>query len=83
MNSKFVIAIVIVLTVVIGGVLIFLNNSPVDNRCLITVDSKTYDVTQLRNTHTGGDMFECGTDMTKDFKEEHGTRYSLIEPYEV
>ncbi len=87
MNTKLVILGLGVLIVVIGVVsFVVLNNQNallLDSRCLITVSGDSYDVTQLRNTHTGGDMFNCGTDMTTEFVEEHGSRYSMIEPYKV
>lgn len=51
--------------------------------CIITVDAKQYDVTPLRNTHTGGDIFVCGTDMSDTFHKQHGDRLKMIEKYLV
>ncbi len=42
-----------------------------DNRCIVTIQGKRYDVTQLRTTHSGGDIFACGTDMTNTFFGQH------------
>ncbi len=53
------------------------------NRCIITVLGKQYDVTELRNTHTGGDVFNCGTDMTLIFQGQHGDNLKMIEKYLV
>lgn len=44
-----------------------------DTRCLISIDGKSYDVTSYRNQHPGGDIFTCGTDMTKVFYSQHGS----------
>ncbi|MFA6518850.1 MAG: cytochrome b5 domain-containing protein [Candidatus Shapirobacteria bacterium] len=46
----------------------------VDNRCLITVRGQKYDVTQYRNQHSGGDIFNCGTDMTAVFNGQHSDK---------
>jgi cytochrome b involved in lipid metabolism len=54
-----------------------------DLRCLISVNGKTYNVTQLKNTHSGGDIFKCGSDMTLSFNSMHSNNYSLIEKYVV
>ncbi len=44
---------------------------PVDNRCIVVISGSRYDVTQLRQTHSGGDIFQCGTDMTQIFFSQH------------
>lgn len=54
-----------------------------DTRCLITVNGQTYDVTDFRNQHSGGDIFDCGDDMTATFNGEHGMDYERIRPYLV
>lgn len=51
--------------------------------CIVTVFGKQYDVTTLRSTHTGGDVFTCGTDMTAIYQGRHSTRVNLISPYLV
>lgn len=43
-----------------------------DNRCIITILGKKYDVTDYRNMHPGGNVFTCGTDMTTTFNNQHG-----------
>lgn len=53
------------------------------NSCIVTVFGKQYDVTMLRSTHSGGDVFICGTDMTAIYQGRHGTRVNLIAPYFV
>lgn len=45
--------------------------APANNRCLITIQGKRYDVTSLRSTHSGGDVFQCGADMTATFFGQH------------
>jgi cytochrome b involved in lipid metabolism len=44
-----------------------------DNRCLITISGKKYNVTDYRNKHPGGDIFTCGSDMTTAFNNQHGS----------
>lgn len=44
---------------------------PADNRCIVSVQGRSYDVTELRVTHSGGDIFRCGTDMTASFFGQH------------
>lgn len=53
------------------------------NACIITIDGREYDVTNLRSTHTGGDIFQCGTDMSAVFHGQHGDNLKLIQPYLV
>lgn len=43
----------------------------VNDKCLITVRGLTYDVTQYRYQHSGGDIFNCGADMTAIFNAQH------------
>jgi len=54
-----------------------------DNRCIITVFGAKYNVTQLRNTHSGGDIFVCNSDMTATFVSQHGLNKGLIAPYKM
>jgi len=51
--------------------------------CIITIDGSKYDVTTLRSTHTGGDVFQCGTDMSAVFHGQHGNNLRLIQKYLV
>jgi hypothetical protein len=65
-------------------------NSPVPNQpapakttCIITVDGKKYDVQPLRSSHSGGDIFVCGTDMSDVFHGQHGDNLRMIQKYLV
>ncbi len=51
------------------------------NRCIITVNMDRYDVTEFRDQHYGGNVFECGEDLTPLFNSQHGMDYSRIRPY--
>lgn len=52
-----------------------------NNQCIVTISGSLYDVTALRTTHSGGDIFKCGTDMTSTFSGKHGNNLSLISRY--
>jgi hypothetical protein len=54
-----------------------------DTRCIIIVSGARYNVTQLRNTHSGGNIFKCGADMTAVYKGQHGSSTSLIARYRI
>jgi hypothetical protein len=49
--------------------------------CAITLFGKQYDVTNLRSTHSGGDIFNCGTDMTAVYQGRHGSSVSRMQQY--
>lgn len=51
--------------------------------CIITLFGKQYDVTSLRTTHSGGDVFKCGTDMSTTYQSQHGTNVSRMQAYLV
>ena len=51
------------------------------NRCIVTLFAKQYDVTALRTTHSGGDIFKCGTDMSSAYQSKHGTNMSRMTAY--
>jgi len=53
------------------------------NKCIVTIKGSKYDVTKLRNTHSGGDIFICNTDMTASFNSQHGNDYARIKQYLV
>lgn len=53
------------------------------NACVITLWGKQYDITSLRSTHSGGDIFKCGTDMTTAYQGKHGTNVSRMQKYLV
>jgi cytochrome b involved in lipid metabolism len=46
----------------------------VDTRCIITIDGTKYNVTDYRYQHPGGDVFQCGTDMSVAFHNQHNPR---------
>ena len=52
-------------------------------RCIVTVSGKQYDVTALRSTHGGGDIFRCGTDMSSTYQGQHGTSVRRLAPYVI
>ncbi len=51
------------------------------NKCIVTLFGKLYDVTNLRSSHSGGDIFSCGTDMTTTYQGKHGTNMSRMSAY--
>jgi len=51
--------------------------------CIITLFGKQYDVTTLQNTHSGGNIFNCGTDMTASYQSQHGSNVSRMQQYLV
>lgn len=51
--------------------------------CIVTIFGTTYDVTSLRGSHPGGDIFKCGTDMSNSYKSAHGTNVSMLQKYIV
>jgi len=53
------------------------------NNCIVTILSNKYDVTNLRKTHSGGDIFKCGTDMTTIYTKQHGTNLSRMTEYKI
>ena len=53
------------------------------SKCIITLFSQQFDVTTLRTTHSGGDIFKCGTDMTSVYQAKHGTSLARMAPYAI
>lgn len=58
-------------------------NAATSSSCIITLFGKQYDVTALQASHTGGNIFACGTDMTATYQAMHGTDVSRMIPYLV
>ena len=48
---------------------------PLAGKCIIYVSGIRYNITEFRNIHGGGDIFQCGTDMTDNFMSEHPESY--------
>jgi len=59
------------------------NTSTNTNACIVTLFGNQYDVTSLRQTHSGGDVFVCNSDMTTTYQNQHGTNLSRMQPYLV
>ncbi|MCA9386104.1 hypothetical protein KC717_05645 [Candidatus Dojkabacteria bacterium] len=57
------------------------SQSPVSNNCIITLWGKSYNITSLINTHSGGNIFSCGTDMSNTYQSEHGSDLSRMAKY--
>lgn len=56
----------------------------VEQRCVIVVDGKKYDVSSFRNQHSGGDVFDCGTDMSNIFHQQHSNSFlKTMEQYRI
>ena len=51
--------------------------------CIVTIDGNKYDVTNLKKTHSGGDIFVCNTDMSNSYHNQHGTNLARMERYLV
>lgn len=49
--------------------------------CVVTVSGQLYDVSSLKSTHSGGDIFVCGTDMTTLYQAIHGTNVNRLAPF--
>lgn len=57
---------------------------PPSNRCIIMIQGAKYDVTDFRSIHSGGDIFQCGTDMTQVFFSQHNQNtLNLMQKYRV
>lgn len=39
--------------------------------CVVVIDGASYDVTNFRFSHSGGDIFSCGSDMSASFWNRH------------
>ncbi|MCL4417327.1 MAG: hypothetical protein M1450_00480 [Patescibacteria group bacterium] len=55
----------------------------ISSKCIITLFGQQYDVTTLRQTHSGGDVFKCGTDMTSVYQQKHGSNVAMVQSYLV
>ena len=59
------------------------NKESIDEKCVVIIAGQRYDVTELRLTHTGGDVFECGEDLTELFQLNHPGEWELLDPFEI
>ncbi len=58
--------------------------APVPSGCIITLDGASYNVTNLQKTHSGGDIFNCGSDMSATFWGKHGQGiFSKMQQYRI
>ena len=58
--------------------------APVPSACIITLDGASYNVTNLQKTHSGGDIFNCGSDMSATFWGKHGQGiFSKMQQYRI
>lgn len=52
--------------------------------CVIQIDGISYEITSLRQTHSGGDVFQCGTDMSALFWKKHSSRIlQIMQQYKI
>lgn len=58
--------------------------APVPSGCIITLDGASYNVTNLQKSHSGGDIFNCGSDMSATFWGKHGQSiFSKMQQYRI
>ncbi len=58
--------------------------APVPSGCIITLDGSSYNVTNLQRTHSGGDIFNCGSDMSATFWGKHGQSiFNKMQQYRI
>ena len=58
--------------------------APKTVRCIITIDGVSYEITKLRQTHSGGDIFKCGTDMSVLFWKKHDQQIlDMMQQYKI
>lgn len=68
-------------SIVSGSVTISANASDVFSNCVVRIFGQSYDVSVLGSTHSGGNVFNCGTNMDAVYSSQHGTNTSRIQPY--
>ncbi len=57
---------------------------PVVSGCIVILDGAQYNVNTLKNTHSGGDIFSCGTDMSSTFWSKHGQSiFNKMQKYRI
>jgi cytochrome b involved in lipid metabolism len=80
--NKGLLAIPGVIVVIIIAIIVA-NSSSNSDKCIVTVYGNNYDVTTLRDSHPGGDIYLCGQDMTGMYEGQHGSNIQRLEPYLV
>lgn len=58
-------------------------NKKTEGKCLITLFSKQYDVTEVNKTGGSTDIFDCGDDMSSEYSAKYGNDVSRMEKYLV
>ena len=58
-------------------------NANAAGTCIVTIFGKQYDVAPLQTSHSGGNVFTCGTDMSSVYQGMHGTNISKIASFLV
>lgn len=57
---------------------------PSKPQCLVKIDGAVYDLQAFRSIHGGGDVFQCGKDMTNVFYSNHTSSYlQIISKYRI
>jgi hypothetical protein len=51
--------------------------------CIVTLFGHQYDITTLQTTHSGGNVFTCGADMTATYTSRHGTDVTRMITYKI
>ena len=54
-----------------------------EGKCVITLFSKQYDVTEINKTGGSTDIFDCGEDMSSKYSAKYGNDVSRMEKYLV
>jgi hypothetical protein len=54
-----------------------------EGKCIITLFSKQYDVTEPNKAGGTGDLFDCGEDMTSKYSAKYGNNVAMMDKYLV
>lgn len=54
-----------------------------EEKCIIIINGEKYDFTEFKKKHPGGDIFNCGTDMTTAFMANHGNDLKRLQPFKL
>ena len=64
-----------------GTVTITATASDIFSSCVVRIFGQSYDVSVLGSTHSGGNVFNCGTNMDAVYAAQHGTNVSRMQSY--